>query len=267
MPTPQQRKKLRDALINAFPERSSLEQLLYFELGKNLNEITKDSNLQYVVYQLIQTAEAQGWLLTLVRVAQKENPGNLQLSAIATELLTDNPITTPYNSSKENAIAEPAPSDDLSSDRNIDYTKLRDFLKAGQWFEADEETLAVILKVALREKEGWLDKKSIENFPCTDLRTIDQLWVKYSDGRFGFSVQKRIWESVDKDYEKLGDRVGWRKTKEWLLYSQITFDIKAPLGHLPKALWEAIDISLRHRVWGGGWFQVGLLFSRVGSRA
>lgn len=79
--------KLRDALIGAFPERSSLEQLLYFELGKNLNEITKDSNLQDVAFQLIQTAQAQGWLLTLVRVARKENPLNLQLEAIATELL------------------------------------------------------------------------------------------------------------------------------------------------------------------------------------
>lgn len=87
MPTPQQCKKLRDALIGAFPERSSLEQLLYFELGKNLNEITKDSNLQDVAFQLIQTAQAQGWLLTLVRVARKENPLNLQLEAIATELL------------------------------------------------------------------------------------------------------------------------------------------------------------------------------------
>ncbi|HYX15858.1 MAG TPA: GUN4 domain-containing protein [Nostoc sp.] len=40
---------------------------------------------------------------------------------------------------------------------------------------------------------GWLDYKSIENFPCTDLRTIDRLWVKYSNGHFCFSVQKRIW--------------------------------------------------------------------------
>jgi HTH-type transcriptional regulator/antitoxin HigA len=57
---------------------------------------------------------------------------------------------------------------------------------------------------------------SIENFPCDDLRTIDQLWVKYSQGRFGFSVQKKIWlevgGKVDYDTEcKLGDRVGWRK--------------------------------------------------------
>ncbi|MBW4504481.1 MAG: GUN4 domain-containing protein [Scytonema hyalinum WJT4-NPBG1] len=131
--------------------------------------------------------------------------------------------------------------DDLSSETGVNYTQLRDFLKAGQWKEADEETLAVMLKATGREKEGWLSSESIENFPCTDLRTIDQLWVKYSERCFGFSVQKRIWESVGKDEEKFGDRVGWRKQKIlkwkfWLDYSELTFTNapkNAPNGHLP----------------------------------
>ncbi|MBW4592221.1 MAG: GUN4 domain-containing protein [Brasilonema angustatum HA4187-MV1] len=103
----------------------------------------------------------------------------------------------------------------------------------------------------------------MENFPCTDLRTIDQLWVKYSGGRFGFSVQKRIWERVGEDYEKFGDRVGWRKgmfwNREWLNYNELTFSINAPQGHLPR------DIS--ERVLGPEWrtrsWAVNNLFSRV----
>ncbi|MDK2411293.1 GUN4 domain-containing protein [Aphanizomenon sp. PH219] len=65
-------------------------------------------------------------------------------------------------------------------------------LAAGEWKEADEETFRVMLVVANREKEGWLNVKSIDSFPCDDLRIIDGLWVKYSNGRFGFSVQKLI---------------------------------------------------------------------------
>ncbi|MFM6610153.1 MAG: GUN4 domain-containing protein, partial [Dolichospermum sp.] len=84
---------------------------------------------------------------------------------------------------------------ELKSYVGMDYRKLRDLLKAGKWKEADEETLRVMLAVA-REREGWLNVESIDNFPCADLRTIDQLWVKYSDGRFGFSVQKRIYQSL-----------------------------------------------------------------------
>jgi hypothetical protein len=126
--------------------------------------------------------------------------------------------------------------DDLPSEKGVDYTKLRDLLAAGKWKEADEETRSVMLKAAGREEERYLNSKSIENFPCTDLRTIDQLWIEYSKGLFGFSVQKRIYESVGKDYGKFGDRVGWRKgmfSKEWLPYNQLTFSLNAPQGHLP----------------------------------
>ncbi|MEB3179478.1 MAG: serine/threonine-protein kinase [Nostocaceae cyanobacterium] len=129
--------------------------------------------------------------------------------------------------------------DDLSSSKGLDYTNLRDLLKAGKWREADRETIDVMLKVAGREEQRWLDVESIENFPCTDLRTIDKLWVKYSNGRFGFSVQKRIWESVggkpNADYEtwcKFGDRVGWRVNQQWLDYENLTFNTKAQEGQL-----------------------------------
>ena len=161
-------------------------------------------------------------------------------------------------------IAE-SQTDDLSSERGVDYTKLRDLLASGQWREADKETLDVMLKAANREKEGFLDSVSIEKFTCTDLRTIDQLWIKYSNGRFGFSVQKRIWESVggkpgDIDYRllktKFGDRVGWLKwetewLEQWQSYEDIIFDLNAPQGHLP---------AVRSGVGFWGWFS---LFSRA----
>ena len=130
---------------------------------------------------------------------------------------------------------------ELKSSCGMDYNKLRDYLAQGKWKEADEETARVMLAVAKREKEGWLDDKSIDNFPCADLRTIDQLWVKYSDGKFGFSVQKRIYQGFggtreyDREiWEKFGDKVGWRKGGDWLHYTDITFDKKAPEGHLPR---------------------------------
>jgi GUN4-like/Effector-associated domain 1 len=404
----QQRKKLQDALIDAFPAKASLEQMLSFELDKNLRAIAGEGSLQEIVFKLIQEAESQGWFVDLVRAARKENPGNSQLQIIAQELLPlettrykprilvladayedentqkiesvikraikldsfeikvrtvitpqdirrvvseehpfivhfythgtedgnlvlkDNQgndklvsravladlfklyansikcvlLNLPYSFqsaksisqhinyviSLEQSIQENAAiifvevfynklsyehlnnSDaiqrafdegilalkldsskgimpdlwksvtlhiidkNLSSDCNVDYTKLRNFLIAGQWKQADEETLAVMLKVAGREIFGWLDDEHIENFPCTDLRTIDQLWVKYSGGRFGFSVQKRIWESVGKDYFQFADRVGWRRgwiAKEWIRYSNVTFNTTAPPGHLP----------------------------------
>ncbi|QYX32233.1 serine/threonine-protein kinase [Sphaerospermopsis torques-reginae] len=128
----------------------------------------------------------------------------------------------------------------LKSSYGMDYSNLEKYLKSLNWKEADEETRRVMLAVAKRKAEAWLRVEDIDNFPCADLRTIDQLWLKYSDGKFGFSVQKRIYQGLggtrsyyEKIWEKFGDTVGWRKGGRWLCYNDITFNIKAPEGHLP----------------------------------
>ena len=71
---------------------------------------------------------------------------------------------------------------------DVDYTSLDSLLASSQWRKADEETAAVMLKIAGRAIAGWLREKDIKDFPCLDLQTINDLWVKYSQGRFGFSV-------------------------------------------------------------------------------
>jgi serine/threonine protein kinase len=133
---------------------------------------------------------------------------------------------------------------ELKSSCGMDYRKLRDLLAQGKWNEADQETSLVMVAVVKGKKyyglysDLYIDE--IENFPCEDLRTIDQLWVKYSNGRFGFSVQKKIYHSLggttlsSKIWEAFCDTVGWRKEGQWLqYYKDITFDITAPQAHLP----------------------------------
>lgn len=128
----------------------------------------------------------------------------------------------------------------LVSEKAIDYYPLHKRLAASQWFKAEEETRQVMLKAAGRENVGSLYIRDIEQFPLLDLQTIDQLWTKYSGGRFGFSIQKRIWDRVAGDLEptyetfcRFGDRVGWRYQGNWLNRNEIKFDLSAPAGHLP----------------------------------
>lgn len=138
-------------------------------------------------------------------------------------------------------------------------TTLRDLLVSERWKEADQETLRIMLNVTNREQEGWLNVASIHNFPREDLRAIDQLWVEYSNSRFGFSVQQRIWKSVggnlkanDKIYEAFGDCVEWRVHKNWLQINELTFNSSAPTGHLP-----AVAVRLGGLSWGvdGFWWE------------
>lgn len=126
--------------------------------------------------------------------------------------------------------------DELLSAVGVDYTPLHNLLASGQWQKADEETGAVMLKIARRVAPGWIREEDIQEFPCPDLQTIDHLWVKHSQGRFGFSVQRRIWESVGEDCVKFSDDVGWRlysDWQQWRQYSELIFSLEAPVGHLP----------------------------------
>ncbi|WP_441338846.1 GUN4 domain-containing protein [Microcystis sp. M048S1] len=131
-----------------------------------------------------------------------------------------------------------------------DYRKLGDLLEQQQWKQADQETATVMLQVANGRSEGWLREEDIDYFPCEDLRTIDQLWVKYSGGRFGFSVQAKIYRKLggtreydEKIWNAFGDRVGWRVNNNWIYYRDVTFDLFSPLGHLPYLYLAKNDVS------------------------
>ncbi|MCB8765466.1 serine/threonine-protein kinase [Planktothrix agardhii 1029] len=155
--------------------------------------------------------------------------------------------TVECNDIQPQPVQTPQPNIELKSAKGVNYRQLEQLLKAGNWKEADEETANKMREVAGRTKEGWLRDEDIDNFPCEDLRTIDQLWVKYSNGRFGFSVQKRIYKSLggtrsydEKVSEAFGDQVGWRVGGRWLYNIGWKYNIDqkfnlAPVGYLPMA--------------------------------
>lgn len=143
----------------------------------------------------------------------------------------------------------------------IEYNRLKVLLQTGKWKEADLETLALMLQIAGKENQGYLDRQSMLNFPLIQLEKIDDFWVKFSNKRFGLSVQKRIWQSVggkpgiydSEIFNKFTVRVGWLKVKQkfisnedWKieLYSDIKFDENAPEGHLPVFPWGGIGIHI-----------------------
>ena len=171
------------------------------------------------------------------------------------------------NQRKINTSKSKAPQ--LRSAKGINYRKLEQLLKKKEWYEADKLTYRLMVKAAERYQEGWLDLESIETFPCKDLQTIDQLWVYYSEGLYGFSVQKDIYVecggTLDSyydtvhDYEtwnqiatklydtlnKFYDRVAWEREKERVQYPQPFFEenFMCVKGHLPLLLNKYIEES------------------------
>ena len=98
-----QRQQLQEALIDAFPDKASLERMLSFELNKNLDAIASGTSLSYVVFQLIKKAEAENWVEDLINGARRANPGNQKLKDVAngvwkdSQVKTDIPQNLPYS--------------------------------------------------------------------------------------------------------------------------------------------------------------------------
>ena len=117
------------------------------------------------------------------------------------------------------------------------------------WPRADQETWSLLLRSTNRDKIGhwWnlppdegVDLAIIAKIPCADLQEIDQLWVKYSKGKFGFSVQREIYLECGKPersnygaWTEFGKRVGWYRIDRWIMRQEAQFSSSAPRGGFP----------------------------------
>ena len=83
---------------------------------------------------------------------------------------------------------------ELNSEVSLDFTKFRDLLREGDFKKADDEGRALLLRLAGKEAEsrGWIYFTEVQSIPAADMKTIDDLWKASSNGRFGYSVQKRV---------------------------------------------------------------------------
>jgi hypothetical protein len=160
-------------------------------------------------FQSVSTDETKAFCLWLTTLAGLQVEGKLFTYRSATESETQQANAT-RNSSGPYIVRQ---------EINPRYAKLMSYLVAGQWREADQETFQVMLQVRNRESEGYLEVEDLQEFPCEDLLTIDRLWVEASNGHFGFSVQKKIWEECgspmeyNDDYKKLIKTCGWADPK------------------------------------------------------
>lgn len=147
----------------------------------------------------------------------------------------------------------------------VHYSILQNLLAAQQYRQADQETWNLMLRVAGREQERYLDVASLAQFPLRDLDRIDRLWQGYSDGHFGLRLQAQLYQYLGGtslfDYNlwvTFGQQLGWCGRNGWLSYADLTFTVQAPFGHLPVC---CIDVANRQGVSRGacGWWRLGFV--------
>lgn len=120
------------------------------------------------------------------------------------------------------------------------YQDLQELLQEKKWNRADAETARLIFELADKDYDllcpcsllhpyyRYRDKllaKDIPKISFKDLNTINTLWLRASDGRFGFSEQQRIWQDINNknDITQFSDNVGWRMAGNWIYYSDLQY--------------------------------------------
>ena len=125
---------------------------------------------------------------------------------------------------------------DAPSDVGFDYSPLQRYLLNQCYEDADRFTSSKLRELSGDKavKRGYVYFTEVESIPSVDLLTLDKLWVVYSRGKFGFTVQAKILDSLGGRYDKLWPRIGWKKDGTWTRYPKaFNWSIEAPNGHMP----------------------------------
>ncbi|CBI36658.3 unnamed protein product, partial [Vitis vinifera] len=147
--------------------------------------------------------------------------------------------TTPFALSSTTSSTTP------STSQAISYDVLQQHLSSKNYRQADEETrrLLIVLAGEAAVKRGYVFFSEVQFIPEADLKAIDELWRQHSNNKFGYSVQRRIWEKVNKDFSRFFLKVGWMKKLDTEVeqYNYRAFPTEfmweltddTPEGHLP----------------------------------
>lgn len=124
----------------------------------------------------------------------------------------------------------------VNSAAGIDFAPLQSHLAHLEFEQADRLTSEILRQLAGPDalRRGYVFYSEVAAMPSLDLESLDRLWLVYSQGRFGFSVQGRLLRACGGQWERLWPRLGWKQDGRWTRYpGSFTWSLSAPDGHMP----------------------------------
>lgn len=219
--------------------------------GRGCKEILKSANLEQFISRIDFSGSSSIVTGNLIGILYNHGLINNEETAIELFLIAVKPYTgedqkrfidtliAKYRVKKANTTwNEPSP-----RKQNSNYPELQTLLEKKRWKDADEETLGILLGLARQRNESVLTEQDIQYLRNQDaeqkLKEIDSLWTNYSNGCFGFKIQKQIYLK-SRDFNEFSYKVEWRKTPgllgglfNWKTYDELNFTLSAAKGHLP----------------------------------
>jgi len=124
----------------------------------------------------------------------------------------------------------------VSSAIGLDFATLQEALATQAFEEADRITSAMLRQLAGPEakRRGYVYYSEVPPMSGVDLQSLDRLWLVYSQGRFGFTVQARLLKACQGRWELLWPKLGWKSGGLWTRYpGSFQWSLDAPEGHMP----------------------------------
>jgi hypothetical protein len=116
--------------------------------------------------------------------------------------------------------------------------EIESLLQSSEWKIADEKTSFLLCKFLNHSDDDLISVEEVHLLSCQILEEVDRLWVQNSHGRFGFSVQRKVWASSKEKEDLFYNKIGWKIKGNWLGYNDLCFEIDGPIGHFP-TLWTS----------------------------
>lgn len=212
-----------------------------------------------------QFTAAQFWQIVMsvgvVAIAVMSIISIVKASSVPTDSTSNSSSSSPNPSLKPVSSPSP-PKVAVAINLEVKYDRLQSYLSQKNWQAADAETYNLMLKLAGEQSymDGTYHPNELENYStCTGIVLIDRLWSNASQGRLGFTAQKKVFEAEGKEWQKMYAKVGWRSlTGEWLVNTRYNRSYKRweyqegytpsfqnpPVGHLPVGIREIGQQSL-----------------------
>lgn len=147
------------------------------------------------------------------------------------------------------ADAEPAEApqtppipDELPSAVGYDHMPLAEALSKLDFKEADQITRDSLIQLAgeAAQERNYVYWTEVKKIPEEDMETMERLWLLYSEGKFGYSVQRKVWRQQKGDFENFCRKINWNtkdgeieRKRKWFGAGEYLYTMDAPRAHLP----------------------------------
>mmetsp|Transcript_56472 Transcript_56472/g.82865 ORF Transcript_56472/g.82865 Transcript_56472/m.82865 type:complete len:284 (+) Transcript_56472:14-865(+) len=197
--------------------------------------------------QMLRLRQRSACSVSDMKVVEKKEGAKLKAKSIDFDFSNPTKLVGVEKEQSER-IAPPS----IETECGADYVPLLTALQLEKWEAADQLTRDMLIWIG---GEGTRERNFVyfaeaKGLPMKDMKTIDDLWTVYSKGKFGYSVQKKIWLSkkVNGDFNKFVTEINWNKApgasgdtgilRRWVPMgnkgNEFVYDLnKAKKGHLP----------------------------------